>query len=119
MWLILQSDKAEDWVIGTGVSTTVREFVIMAFKYVGVELEFIGEGLDEKGIVKSSSNASYSKLIGVEVVVVDKNYFRPTEVDTLVANPKKVKTKLGWEPKYNVQDIVNEMMKSDLDKLKD
>tara|TARA_B100001142_G_scaffold269997_1_gene275889 strand:- start:1733 stop:2845 length:1113 start_codon:yes stop_codon:yes gene_type:complete len=114
MWMILQADKAEDWVIATGKTTSVRDFVIMAFGYAGIELNFQGEGVDEKGIVVSCKNPKYQIEIGTEVVAVDSRYFRPTEVDLLVGDPKKANTKLGWTPKYNLEELVNEMMESDL-----
>ena len=95
MWMILQADQAEDWVIGTGKSISVRDFVRLAFQYVGIELEFVGAEENEIGIVKSCSIKKYSMPIGKEVVAVDKNYYRPTEVDALVADIEKVKNKLG------------------------
>ena len=118
MWMILQANKAEDWVIGTGKSITVRDFVSIAFQYVGIELEFIGKGENEVGIVKSCSNIKYSVPIGKEVVAVDKNYFRPNEVDALVADIEKVKNNLGWIPSYSIEELVDDMMKSDLENIK-
>ena len=117
MWMILQVDKAEDWVIGTGKSITVRDFVILAFKHVGIELEFIGKEENEIGIVKSCSNGKYSLPIGKEVISVDKNYYRPTEVDALVADIEKVKKKLGWSPSYTIEELVDDMMRSDLESI--
>ena len=95
MWMILQADKAEDWVIATGKTTTVRDFVRMSFEEVGIELEFKGEGVEEKGFVKSCSNPNYQIKIGKEVLSVDPKYFRPTEVDLLIGDPTKAKEKLG------------------------
>ena len=118
MWMILQADQAEDWVIGTGKSITVRDFVRLSFQYVGIELEFIGKDENEVGKVKSCSNIKYSLPIDKEVVVVDKNYFRPNEVDALVADIEKVKNKLGWTPSYNIKELVDDMMKSDLKNIK-
>ena len=118
MWMILQADQAEDWVIGTGKSIAVRDFVSLAFKHVGIELEFIGEEENEVGIVKSCSNIKYSLPIGKEVVAVDKNYYRPTEVDALVADIKKVKNKLGWLPSFSIEELVEDMMRSDLKNIK-
>ena len=118
MWMILQADQAEDWVIGTGKSITVRDFVRLSFQYVGIELEFIGKDENEVGKVKSCSNTKYSLPIDKEVVVVDKNYFRPNEVDALVADIEKVKNKLGWTPSYNIKELVDDMMKSDLKNIK-
>jgi GDPmannose 4,6-dehydratase len=114
MWLILQQEKPEDFVIATGVTTTVRDFVRMAFKEIGVELEFSGEGATEVARVASSSHKEYFIKPGTEVVAVDPNYFRPTEVDLLIGDPTKAKTKLGWSPKRTVQDMVREMVASDL-----
>jgi GDPmannose 4,6-dehydratase len=114
MWLILQQDQPEDFVIATGVTTTVRDFVRMAFQEIGVELEFSGEGVNEVARVASSSHKDYFIKPGTEVVAVDPNYFRPTEVDLLIGDPTKAKTKLGWKPKRTVQDMVKEMVESDL-----
>ena len=114
MWMILQHDEPEDWVIATGTTTSVRDFVRMAFQYVGIELEFTGEGVDEKGTVKFCSNPDYQLEIGKEVVAVDPRYFRPTEVDLLIGDPTKAKEKLGWVPEIALQELVNDMMKSDL-----
>ena len=118
MWMILQAHKAEDWVIATGVSKSVREMVIKAFEYVGIELEFKGEGKDEKAIVKACNNNNYQLETGKEVLSVDPNYYRPTEVDYLVGDPTKAKKKLGWEPEYDFDDLVNDMMASDLELFK-
>lgn len=118
MWLILQQDKPEDFVIATGVTTTVRDFVRMSFKHVGIEIEFKGEGVEEKGYVLSCSNTDYQLATGTEVVCVDPKYFRPTEVELLIGDPTKSKTKLGWEPKYDLPALVNEMMQSDLKSFK-
>lgn len=114
MWLILQQEKPEDFVIATGVTTTVRDFVRMAFQEIGVELEFSGEGASEVARVASSSHKDYLLKPGTEVVAVDPNYFRPTEVDLLIGDPTKAKTKLGWQPRRTVQDMVREMVESDL-----
>ncbi|MFA9191504.1 GDP-mannose 4,6-dehydratase [Flavobacterium sp. FZUC8N2.13] len=114
MWMILQADEPEDWVIATGTTTPVREFVRMSFAEVGIELEFIGEGVDEKGYVKTCNNPDYQVLIGKEVLAVDAKYFRPTEVDLLIGDPTKAKTKLGWECQYDLAALVKDMMQSDL-----
>lgn len=115
MWLILQQDKPEDYVIATGITTPVREFVKMAFAEVGAEIEFIGTGVNEKGVVKSTSDPNFSLPIGQEVVSVDPAYFRPTEVELLIGDPTKAKTKLGWEPAYDLQALCKEMVASDLE----
>lgn len=114
MWMILQADEPEDWVIATGTTTPVREFVRMSFTEVGIELEFKGEGIDEKGYVKSCSNPDYQVLIGKEVLAVDAKYFRPTEVDLLIGDATKARTKLGWECQYDLAGLVKDMMQSDL-----
>ncbi len=114
MWMILQADEAEDWVIATGKTTPVRDFVRMSFAEVGIELEFRGEGVDEKGFVKSCSNPEYQLEIGKEVLAVDPKYFRPTEVDLLIGDPSKAKNKLGWECQYDLPALVKDMMQSDL-----
>lgn len=115
MYLILQQDTPEDYVIATGVTTRVREFVRMSFKELGIEVEFRGEGVNEKGYVVSCANPDYQVEIGKEVVAVDPKYFRPTEVDLLIGDPTKSKTKLGWEPKYDLQMLVSEMVQADVD----
>ena len=114
MWLILQQDVPEDFVIATGVTTTVRDFVKMAFGEVGVTLEFKGEGSEEKGYVVASNNPEFLVEIGKEVVAVDAAYFRPTEVDLLIGDPTKSKTKLGWNPKYDLPMLVNDMVSGDV-----
>lgn len=114
MWMILQADEPEDWVIATGKTTSVRDFVRMAFSEVGIELEFKGEGVDEKAFVKSCSNQDFQLEIGKEVLNVDPKYFRPTEVDLLIGDASKAKHKLGWEPEYTLNDLVKDMMQSDV-----
>lgn len=115
MYLILQQETPEDYVIATGVTTRVREFVRMSFAEVGITVEFKGEGADEKGYVVSCSNPDFQLEAGKEVVAVDKAYFRPTEVDLLIGDPTKSKTKLGWEPKYDLQGLVKEMVAADVE----
>jgi GDPmannose 4,6-dehydratase len=114
MWMILQADKPEDWVIATGRTTTIREFVKMAFSHIGVELEFIGSGIEEVANVKSCSNPDYQLEIGKEVLSIDEKYFRPTEVDLLVGDATKAKEKLGWEPQITLEELVEDMMSSDI-----
>ncbi len=114
MWMILQAEEPEDWVIATGRTTSVRDFVRMCFAHVGVQLEFRGKGSEEKGYVKSSSNPDYYLEPGKEVVSVDEKYYRPTEVDLLVGDATKAKEKLGWVPKYDLPALVEDMMSSDL-----
>lgn len=118
MWMILQAEEAEDWVIATGKTTSVRDFVRMSFLEVGVELEFKGEGVDEKAFVKKCMDSEYQVKIGKEILAVDPRYFRPTEVDLLIGDPTKAKTKLGWELQYDLPMLVKEMMESDIHLMK-
>ncbi len=115
MWLMLQQDKPEDFVISTGVTTRVREFIKMAFRELGVELEFKGHGVDETGVVSSLSNTEFAFKIGQVVLQIDPTYFRPTEVDLLIGDNTKAKTKLGWTPKYTLDMLVKEMVQADLE----
>lgn len=114
MWMILQAEQAEDWVIATGETTTVRDFVRMAFAEVGIELEFKGDGIKEKAYVVSCQDPNYQLEIGKEVLSVDPTYFRPTEVDLLIGDPSKAKNKLGWVPEHDLASLVKDMMQSDL-----
>jgi len=122
MWLILQQEKAEDFVIATGVTTEIREFVRMSFDFVGVKLGFKGEGVNEVGYVTAIDEAKYTAATGKapalslnqEVVFVDPKYFRPTEVDLLIGDATKAQQKLGWKPKHSLSDLVNDMMQSDI-----
>lgn len=115
MWLILQQDKPEDFVIATGVTNTVRTFIQMAFAEIGVELTFEGEGDSERAVVAHCSNPDYQLPVGKEVLCVDKRYFRPTEVDLLLGDPTKAMTQLNWKPKYDLAALVKDMMQADLD----
>lgn len=114
MWLILQQPEPEDYVIATGVTTTVRDFVRMAFAEVGIELEFKGEEDNEAAFVVACHNPEYQLPIGQQVVAVDPKYYRPTEVELLIGDPTKSKTKLGWEPKYDLPALVKEMVTEDM-----
>ena len=114
MWLILQQEVAEDYVIATGVTTRVREFVRMSFAYLGIEVGFEGEGANEIGKVMACHNSAYQIEIGKTVVSVDERYFRPTEVELLIGDPTKSMTKLGWKPKYDLKALVDDMMQGDL-----
>ena len=123
MWMILQADEPEDWVIATGQTTTVRDFVKMSFKYAGINLRFEGEGVNEIGIIDSIDEKLYEErtnnkytntLLNTTVVAVDPRYFRPTEVDLLLGDPTKAETKLGWNREYALEELVNDMMESDL-----
>lgn len=115
MYLILQQDTPEDFVIATGITTKVREFVRLAFAEVGIEVEFKGTGVNERGYVASCNNLDYQLEIGKEIVVVDKKYFRPTEVELLIGDPRKSKLKLGWTPKYDLKMLVKEMVAADVE----
>jgi GDPmannose 4,6-dehydratase len=114
MWLMLQQDTPEDYVISTGVTTSVRDFVSMAFEHAGIILEFEGEGVEEEGRVVSCLYPDYVVVPGTVVVAVDPQYFRPTEVELLIGDGTKARTQLGWTPLNTVQDIVSDMMESDL-----
>ncbi|QEL00325.1 GDP-mannose 4,6-dehydratase [Olivibacter sp. LS-1] len=122
MWLILQQEQAEDYVIATGVTATVRDFVRMSFAHVGIEIEFSGKDEQEKGVIIDADEQRLTALgidpanikFGQTVVKVDPTYFRPTEVDLLIGDATKAQTKLGWKPKYNLESLVADMMESDL-----
>lgn len=118
MWLILQAKEPEDWVVATGISTSIREFVTLAFEYLGIEVGFKGSGNDEVGYVKSCSKSEYQLEEGREVIAIDKTYYRPTEVDTLIGDATKAKEKLGWSPEFSLKDLIDDMMTSDLDSIK-
>jgi len=126
MWLILQQEKAEDFVIATGVTTTVREFVRMAFGELGISVEFSGKAEAEKGVIIDVDIERVKELgldpdkikLGQTIVKVDPSYYRPTEVDLLIGDPSKANSKLGWIPKYNLEMLVNEMVLSDLKLMK-
>lgn len=127
MWLILQQDTPEDFVIATGITTTIRDFIKMAFNDIGITVGFKGENENEIGFVESIDQSRLEFLeiakdcklqIGDEIVAVDPRYFRPTEVELLIGDATKSQTKLGWKPKYNLQALVNDMMKSDLKLMK-
>jgi len=114
MWMILQADVAEDWVIASGTTTSVREFVRMSFAHVGIELKFTGVGVNEKAFVSKCNISEFQLELGKEVLSVDPSYFRPTEVDLLIGDPTKAKEKLGWVPEYDLTSLVKDMMKSDV-----
>ncbi|SDC78240.1 GDP-mannose 4,6-dehydratase [Pedobacter soli] len=126
MWLILQQEKPEDFVIATGITTTVRDFVRMSFAELGIEVEFSGKDENEKGViigidvgVASSLGLDLEKLfLGGTVVQVDPKYYRPTEVDLLLGDPTKSKTQLGWQPKYDLAALIKDMVISDLHLMK-
>jgi GDPmannose 4,6-dehydratase len=129
MYLILQQDEASDYVIATGITTEVREFVRMAFSEIGIEITFNGEGIDEKGYISGLNEALFVEKIGAEfldgiraiegpIVEVDANYFRPTEVDLLIGDATKSRTVLNWTPEYDLKALVEDMMQSDVKLMK-
>jgi GDPmannose 4,6-dehydratase len=115
MWMILQADQPDDWVIATGKTYKVRDFVRLAFSEVGIELEFKGEGINETAIVTKCNNSSFQIELGKEVLSIDSSYFRPTEVDLLIGDPSKAKNKLGWVPEHDLEALVKDMMQSDIE----
>ena len=115
MWLILQQDTAEDYVIATGVTTSVRDFVRMAFGEIGIELEFKGKNEKEIAVVAASNDPDFQVEIGKEVVAVDPRYYRPTEVELLIGDASKAQTQLGWSPKYSLDMLVKEMVEADVE----
>lgn len=119
MWMILQADEAEDWVIATGKTTKVREFVRMSFAEVGIDVEFKGQGENEKAYIVKCNHPDYQLETGKEVLAVDSRYFRPTEVDLLIGDATKAKEKLGWECKYDLQSLVKDMMIADIKLMKE
>lgn len=122
MWLMLQQDKAEDYVIATGVTTTVREFVRQSFEEIGIEIEFAGKDENEKGVIVDFDEEKLTAYglqkeaikMGQTVVRVDPRYFRPTEVELLIGDASKANTQLGWKPKYDLNALIQDMMKSDV-----
>jgi GDPmannose 4,6-dehydratase len=118
MWLILQQEKPDDFVIATGTTTSVRDFIKLAFSELGIELKFTGEGVEEKGTVMACNNPAYQLPAGKIIVAVDPEYFRPTEVELLIGDATKAKEKLGWKPKYDLAALVKEMVASDVQNLK-
>lgn len=133
MYLILQQEKPEDFVIATGITTTVRDFIQLAFKEVGINVGFKGEGAEEIGYIKSVDKDTFANKIGspelaiieariksgdVELVKVDPKYYRPTEVELLIGDPTKANTKLGWIPEYDLAGLVKDMVDSDVHLMK-
>jgi len=118
MWRILQQDEPEDYVIATGITTKIRDFLMKAFAEVGIELTFEGEGADEAAKIAKCHNDAYRLPEGKEVVKVDERYFRPTEVDLLIGDATKAKEKLNWQPQYDLDGLIREMIQSDIDNFK-
>jgi GDPmannose 4,6-dehydratase len=114
MWLMMQQEKPEDFVLATGVTTTVRDFIKMAFEEAGIELEFKGAGINEKAFVNKCNNSAYQLPLGKQVIGIHPRYFRPAEVDLLIGDATKANTKLGWKPKYDLPMLVKEMMVDEL-----
>jgi len=115
MWRILQQETPDDFVLATGVTTSIREFLKIAFGRLGVEIEYKGEGAKERGFVASASKQEFNFTAGQELINIDERYFRPTEVDLLIGDPTKAKEMLGWKPSYDLRTMVNEMVDHDLD----
>lgn len=136
MYLILQQEQSDDYVIATGITTEVREFIRLTFEGIGIEVAFKGKGIDEKAIMIGVNEAVFSSLVGekyleniknritekngetAEVVAIDAEYFRPTEVELLIGNPEKAKRVLGWEPEYDLSGLIDDMISSDLKVMK-
>ncbi|PKP35497.1 MAG: GDP-mannose 4,6-dehydratase [Bacteroidetes bacterium HGW-Bacteroidetes-17] len=114
MYLMLQQDQPDDYVIATGVTTEVRKFVYLAFEQLGIEIDFVGKNEKECGFVKKVINNEFKIKVGAKVIEVDAKYFRPTEVELLLGDPTKANTKLGWKPKYSLEDLIKDMALSDL-----
>ena len=123
MWLMLQQDKPDDYVIATGKSTSVREFLIWCFDYIGIEIYFTGKGIGEKGRISSIDEDKFYDKIGIkpdhlktgqQVLAIDPYYYRPTEVDLLIGDASKAREKLGWKPEYDMEMLIDDMMKSDI-----
>jgi GDPmannose 4,6-dehydratase len=114
MWLMLQQEVPEDYVVATGVTTSVRDFVLMAFQEVGIEVEFKGSEENEIGVIKSCKNPEYQLSIGKEILSIDKRYYRPAEVELLIGDASKAEKNMGWKPRYDLAAIVKEMVASDV-----
>ena len=114
MWSMLQYKEAEDFVIATGITTTVRAFIIKTFAHLGISLTFKGKGLNETGLVEDCSGSEFKLKKGQPVIKIDPAYFRPTEVDLLVGDASKARRKLKWKPKYNLESLIEEMVENDL-----
>jgi len=123
MWLMVQQDKPDDYVIATGKATSVREFLIRCFDYIGIEIDFTGNGIDEKGRISSIDEDKFYNKIGIkpdhlkagqQVLAIDPYYYRPTEVDLLIGDASKAREKLGWKPEYDLEMLIDDMMKSDI-----
>lgn len=114
MYLILQHDKADDYVLATGQTTSVRDFARMAFAQAGMKIEFKGKGIEEKAFIVEKTKDFVVPKVGTEILCIDPRYYRPTEVDLLIGDATKAHKQLGWKPKYSLEQLVNEMVDSDL-----
>jgi GDPmannose 4,6-dehydratase len=115
-WLMLQQDQPEDFVIATGIQYSVRQFVEIAAAELGITIDWQGKGVEEKGVISAiKGDKAPGALIGQTIVAIDPKYFRPTEVETLLGDPSKAKSKLGWTPKITFAEMVQEMVAKDLD----
>jgi GDPmannose 4,6-dehydratase len=114
MWRMMQQEEADDFVLATGITTTVRDFVRMAFAEIGVTLAFSGTGVEEVAVVATADNPAFPLEIGTEVLAIDPRYFRPAEVELLIGDPRKAKEKLGWEPQYDLPTLCQEMVAADI-----
>ena len=114
MWKILQQEKAEDFVIATGITTSVRDFVKKSFLEAGIEIEFSGNNEEEIATVKNCNNPEYNLKQGKTILRIDKDYYRPSEVDLLVGDPSKAQNQLNWKPKYDLSSLIAEMVSSDI-----
>jgi GDPmannose 4,6-dehydratase len=115
MWLMLQQDHPDDFVIATGKTTSVRDFVRLSFLQLGIELQFEGEGIEEKGYISAVHHTDFELEVGKQVIGIDRRYFRPTEVDLLIGDPTKANKQLGWYPQYDLEALVAEMVEADLE----
>lgn len=118
MWRMMQQDTPEDYVIATGETRSIRQLITEAFRQVGVTLAFSGQGLEETGVVEKTENSSFHFTPGQTVLRIDPRYFRPTEVDQLIGDATKARTKLGWKPRYTFEQMMQEMVQSDLETFK-
>ena len=118
MYLMLQQDEPDDYVLATGITTSVRDFLTMAFSELGVELEFSGKGINETGFIKSVNNKEINLPVGKTILKIDPTYYRPSEVDLLIGDATKAREKLGWKPKYDLGGLIKEMIQADFDLFK-
>ena len=124
MYLILQQDKPDDYLTATGITTEIREFVRKAFINIGIDIKFLGNGVEEKGIIDTIDTTKFKRVVGIlpthlsvgqTLIEVDPAYFRPTEVDLLIGDASKIREKLGWYPEYSLDDLITEMVLHDIE----